>query len=132
MSPTKGIYKCFGCGKGGNSVSFVQEIQNVSFPDALRYIANKYNIEIIEENLTKEQELRLSKKESQFIATKFAEEYFQDILWNSEEGKKIGLSYFKERKFSNETIKKFKLGYSPKNKTHFTKKLLNLVLTRKF
>ena len=124
VSPTKGIYKCFGCGKGGNSVSFVQEIQNVSFPDALRYIANKYNIEIIEENLTKEQELRLSKKESQFIATKFAEEYFQDILWNSEEGKKIGLSYFKERKFSHETIKKFKLGYSPKKQNSFHQKAI--------
>ena len=116
MSPTKGIYKCFGCGKGGNSVSFVQEIQNVSFPDALRYIANKYNIEIIEENLTKEQELRLSKKESQFIATKFAEEYFQDILWNSEEGKKIGLSYFKERNFRMKQSKCSNLGIAQKTK----------------
>ena len=119
VSPTKGIYKCFGCGKGGNSIMFIQDIQGANYPEALRYVAEKYNIEIIENTLTPEQESKLSAKESQFIATKFASEYFQDILWNSEEGKTIGLSYFKERGFSEDTIKKFKLGYSPKKKNSF-------------
>ena len=119
VSPTKGIYKCFGCGKGGNSIMFIQDIQGANYPEALRYVAEKYNIEIIENTLTPEQESKLSAKESQFIATKFASEYFQDILWNSKEGKDIGLSYFKERGFSEDTIKKFKLGYSPKKQNSF-------------
>jgi len=121
VSPTKGIYKCFGCQKGGNSINFIQEVQGVSYPEALRYVADKYNIEIEEQELTPEQESRMSAKESQFIATKFANDYFQDILWNTEDGKAIGLSYFKERGFSEETIKKFELGYSPKKANSFGK-----------
>jgi DNA primase len=124
VSPTKGIYKCFGCGKGGNSIMFIQDLQGANYPEALRYVAAKYNIEIIEEALTPEQESRLSAKESQFIATKFASEYFQNALWDTEEGRTIGLSYFKERGFSDETIKKFKLGYSPKKKNSFEKDAL--------
>ena len=87
----------------------------------MRYAADKYNIEIEEQELTPEQESRMSAKESQFIATKFANDYFQDILWNTEDGKAIGLSYFKERGFSEETIKKFELGYSPKKANSFGK-----------
>ena len=121
VSPTKGIYKCFGCQKGGNSINFIQEVQGVSYPEALRYAADKYNIEIEEQELTPEQESRMSAKESQFIATKFANDYFQDILWNTVDGKAIGLSYFKERGFSEETIKKFELGYSPKKANSFGK-----------
>ena len=121
VSPTKGIYKCFGCQKGGNSINFIQEVQGVSYPEALRYAVDKYNIEIEEQELTPEQESRMSAKESQFIATKFANDYFQDILWNTEDGKAIGLSYFKERGFSEETIKKFELGYSPKKANSFGK-----------
>jgi len=121
VSPTKGIYKCFGCQKGGNSINFIQEVQGVSYPEALRYAADKYNIEIEEQELTPEQESRMSAKESQFIATKFANDYFQDILWNTEDGKAIGLSYFKERGFSEKTIKKFELGYSPKKANSFGK-----------
>ena len=124
VSPTKGIYKCFGCGKGGNSIMFVQELQGANYPEALRYVAAKYNIEIIEESLTVEQESKLSAKESQLIATKFASEYFQDTLWNTEEGKTIGLSYFKQRGFSDEIIKQFKLGYSPKKQNAFEKAAL--------
>ena len=124
VSPTKGIYKCFGCGKGGNSIMFVQELQGANYPEALRYVAAKYNIEIVEESLTVEQESKLSAKESQLIATKFAREYFQDTLWNTEEGKTIGLSYFKERGFSDEIIKQFKLGYSPKKQNAFEKAAL--------
>ena len=124
VSPTKGIYKCFGCGKGGNGIMFIQDLQGASYPEALRYVAEKYNIEIIEEELTPEQESRLSAKESQFIATKFASEYFQDTLWNTVEGETIGLSYFKERGFSDETIKQFQLGYSPKKQSSFKKAAL--------
>ena len=124
VSPTKGIYKCFGCGKGGNSIMFVQELQGANYPEALRYVAAKYNIEIIEESLTVEQESKFSAKESQLIATKFASEYFQYTLWNTEEGKTIGLSYFKERGFSDEIIKQFKLGYSPKKQNAFEKAAL--------
>ena len=105
VSPTKGIYKCFGCGKGGNSITFIQELQGASYPEALRYVAEKYNIEIVEEELTTEQQSKLSAKESQLIATRFAQKYFQNILWETEEGKTIGLSYFKERGFSEEIIK---------------------------
>ncbi|MDA8858026.1 DNA primase [Flavobacteriales bacterium] len=121
VSPTKGIYKCFGCQKGGNSINFIQELQGVSYPEALRYAADKYNIEIEEQELTPEQESRMSAKESQFIATKFASEYFQNVLWNTSEGKAVGLSYFKERGFSEDTIKKFQLGYSPKKQNSFEK-----------
>ena len=121
VSPTKGIYKCFGCQKGGNSINFIQELQGVSYPEALRYAADKYNIEIEEQELTPEQKSRMSAKESQFIATKFASEYFQNVLWNTSEGKAVGLSYFKERGFSEDTIKKFQLGYSPKKQNSFEK-----------
>ena len=121
VSPTKGIYKCFGCGKGGNSIMFLQDLQGANYPEALRYVAEKYNIEIIEESLSPEQESKLSAKESQFIATKFACEFFQDSLWKTAEGKNIGLSYFKERGFSQEIIKQFKLGYSPKKQNSFEK-----------
>lgn len=119
VSPTKGIYKCFGCGKGGNSISFLQDIQAVSYPEALRYIAQKYNIEIIEEQLSDKQIQQKSIKEKLYDVTSFAENYFQDILWNTKEGKNIGLSYFKERGFNNEIIKKFKLGYNPKSPNAF-------------
>ena len=121
VSPTKGIYKCFGCGKGGNSINFIQEIQGANYPEALKHVAAKYNIEITEEALTDEQARKLSVKESQLIATKFANEYFQNSLWNTKEGKTIGLSYFKERGYTNETIKRFELGYSPKKQNSFEK-----------
>ena len=121
VSPTKGIYKCFGCGKGGNSITFIQDIQGSNYPEALRYIAEKYNIEIVEEKLTKQQENKRSEKEGQFIATKFACDFFQNTLWETEEGKTIGLSYFQERGFSKEIIKKFNLGYSPKKHKSFEK-----------
>ena len=121
VSPTKGIYKCFGCGKGGNSIKFIQDMQGANYPEALRYVAGKYNIEIIEKELTEEQKNKISAKESQLIATKFASQYFQDMLWNTEEGRTVGLSYFKERGFSDKIIKLFHLGYSPRKKNAFEK-----------
>ena len=124
VSPTKGIYKCFGCGKGGNSINFVMEIEHFNYPEALKFIAKKYNIEIEEEELTSEQVERANEKDSLFIVSNFANDYFQDMLWNSEEGKAVGLSYFKERGFTEETIKKFELGYNPKAKDAFSKAAL--------
>jgi len=124
VSPTKGIYKCFGCGKGGNSINFIMEIEHFNYPEALKFVAKKYNIEIEEEEMSSEQVERANEKDSLFIVSNFAKEYFQDILWNSEEGKSVGLSYFKERGFTEEIIKKFELGYNPKAKDAFSKSAL--------
>ena len=124
VSPTKGIYKCFGCGKGGNSINFVMEIEHFNYPEALKFVAKKYNIEIEEEEMTSEQLERANEKDSLFIVSNFANDYFQGMLWNSEEGKAIGLSYFKERGFTEETIKKFELGYNPKAKDAFSQTAL--------
>ncbi len=125
VSPSKGIYKCFGCGKGGNSISFLQDLQAITYPEALKYIAQKYNIEIIEEELSNKQIQEKSVKEGLYDVTNFAENYFQDILWNTTEGKNIGLSYFKERGFNEEIIKKFKLGYNPKGPNSLEKEAIS-------
>ena len=93
VSPSKGIYKCFGCGKGGNSVNFIMEIEHFSYPEALRFIAKKYNIEIQEKQMSVEQLELANEKDSLFIISTFANEYFQNMLWNSKEGKAVGLSY---------------------------------------
>ena len=124
VSPTKGIYKCFGCGKGGNSINFVMEIEHFNYPEALKFVAKKYNIEIEEQEMTSEQLERSNEKDSLFIVSNFANDYFQDMLWNSEEGKSVGLSYFKERGFTEEIIKKFELGYNPKAKDAFSQAAL--------
>ena len=124
VSPTKGIYKCFGCGKGGNSVNFVMEYEGISYPESLRKIAHKYNIEIEEEELTSAQIASSNERESLLVISKFAVQFFQESLWETEEGKAIGLSYFKERGFSEDIIKKFQLGYSPKQKDAFSSKAL--------
>ncbi len=113
VSVSKGIFKCFGCGKGGDSVRFVMEHEKYSYPEALKFLAQKYNIPVEE---TVETELDLAAqnaKESLFIVSQFAANYFEDQLWNGTEGKAIGLSYFKERGFIDDIIKKFNLGYSP-------------------
>lgn len=112
VSPNKGIFKCFGCGKGGNSVNFIMEHEHMSYPEALKFLANKYNIDVPEEERSPEQMEAENARESLYLVSAFAEEYFEDQLWTSDEGKAIGLSYFKERGFSEETIKAFKLGYS--------------------
>ena len=112
VSPAKGIYKCFGCGNGGNSVKFIMEHEHYSYPEALKYIAKKYGIEIEEEKQTPEQLQALDEKESLFNVTAFAQKYFSDNLFNKDEGKAIALSYFKsKRQFSEAIIKKFELGY---------------------
>ena len=132
VSATKGIYKCFGCGKGGNSVSFVMEHEHYSYPEALKYLAEKYNIEIEDKELTPEQNIRANDRDSLYIINAFANKYFQEQLWKGKEGRAIGLSYFQERNFSEETIKKFQLGYSPKQKDAFSKLALKSSYKEKY
>jgi len=112
VSPSKGIYKCFGCGEGGNSVNFIMSHEKLTYPEALRHVAKKYNIEIKEEERTPEQEAELNERESLLHVLAFAQRNFKENLLESEEGQTIGLSYFKERGFSMETIQKFELGYA--------------------
>lgn len=121
VSPAKGIYKCFGCGKAGNPVNFVMDHEAYTYPEALKYLARKYNIEIEEEEQTPEQIEALNEKESLFAASAFAQKYFSEQLFNSEEGKSIGLSYFKNRDFRENIIEQFQLGYSPKAWEAFSK-----------
>ena len=112
VSPAKGIYKCFGCGKAGNAVKFVMEHEHYSYPEALKYLAKKYSIDIEEEELTPEKQQELDERESMFVLNTFINHYFQENLFEHEEGKAIGLTYFKERGFLEATIKKFQLGYA--------------------
>ncbi|MDR7209326.1 DNA primase [Flavobacterium piscis] len=124
VSPVKQIWKDFSTGKGGNSVKFLMEHSQFTYPEAIRYLAKKYNIEIEETEKTDEEKAITDVRESMYLVSEFASKYFQDVLLNSEEGKAIGLSYFKERGFTNETIKKFSLGYSPETWDAFTKEAL--------
>ena len=125
VSPTKGIYKCFGCGEGGNSVNFVMKLGGFSYPEALRELAKKYNIEVEEEQLSPEQIDRENKRDGIYVISSYANKFFQNQLWETKEGKLIGISYFKQRGFSEEIIKKFQLGYSPKLKNALTQQALN-------
>lgn len=125
VSPAKGIYKCFGCGKAGGAANFIMDHEHYTYPEALKYLADKYNIEIEEEEQSAEQIQQANEKESLFIVTQFAAEYFQQQLKETENGRAIGLSYFKERGFREETIEKFKLGYSPDEWEAFTKAALD-------
>ncbi len=120
VSAPKGIYKCFGCGKGGNAVNFLMEHEHYSYPEALRYLAKKYSIDIVEERPSAEQQEAMDEKESLFNLSSFAQKYFEEQLHETEEGKAIALSYLKERGFSLEVIKKFGLGYSPDKWDYFT------------
>lgn len=124
VSPAKGIWKDFSTGKGGNSVKFLMEHSQFTYPEAIRYLAKKYNIEIEETEQTEAEKANTDLRESMYLVSEFAAKYFQDVLVNSEEGKAIGLSYFKERGFTNETIKKFNLGYSPETWDALTKEAL--------
>ncbi|MEE4260427.1 MAG: DNA primase [Bacteroidales bacterium] len=112
VSPAKGIYKCFGCGKAGNSVNFVIEHEHYSYPEALKYIAKKYNIEVEEEEVTPEMQLEIDERESMFAVNGFMSTYFQHNLTETEEGKSVALSYLKERDYRDSTIQKFELGYA--------------------
>ena len=124
VSPAKGIWKDFSSGKGGNSVAFLMEHSHFTYPEAIRYLAKKYNIEIEETEQTDQEKAITDVRESMYLVSEFAKSYFHNTLLNSEEGKAIGYSYFKERGFTNETIKKFSLGYSPETWDAFTKEAL--------
>ncbi len=124
VSPAKGIWKDFSSGKGGNAIAFIMEHSQFTYPEAIRYLAKKYNIEVEETELSDEDKVVANERESLFLVSEFASKYFQDILFNSEEGKAIALSYFKERGFTNDTIKKFSLGYSPSTWDALTKEAL--------
>ncbi len=113
VSVGKGIFKCFGCGKGGDSVRFIMEHEKATYPEALRYLANKYSIEIAEVENTPEEQAVNDRRESLYIVSAWAAKFFQQQMLETEEGKSIGLSYFKERGFREDIIKKFELGYSP-------------------
>ena len=112
VSPTKHIYKCFGCGKAGDVVSFIREHEHFTYPEALKYLAKKYNIPIEEEEVTEEVSRQQDEKESLYLVSTYAQVFFTEALFNTEEGKAIGLTYFKERGFREDIIKKFQLGYS--------------------
>lgn len=110
--PSKGIFKDFSSGKGGDAITFIMEVDGSSYIEALKYLAKKYGVEIVEEERSDEYLEAQSERESLFIVLNFAKEYFKKLLWENEEGRSVGLSYFKERGFSEETIKDFDLGYS--------------------
>ncbi len=121
VSPAKGIYKCFGCGKAGDATRFVMDIEGIGYPEALRHLAKKYGIEILEAEYTDEQQEAQNERESLFLALNFAKNYYHNYLFESEEGQNIGLTYFKERGFNEATIKSYELGHSPKLWDGFTK-----------
>ena len=124
VSPVKQIWKDFSSGKGGNAIAFIMEHEHFTYPEAIRYLAKKYNIEIEETELSNEEKEVANEKESLYLVSEFASKYFQDVLLNTEEGKAIAYTYFKERGFTNETIKKFQLGYSPNSWDALTKEAL--------
>ena len=124
VSPAKGIWKDFSSGKGGNAVAFIMEHEHFTYPEAIRYLAKKYNIEIEETEQTNEEKANMDARESMYLVSEFAKNYFHSTLLKTEEGKAIGLSYFKERGFTSETIEKFSLGYSPETWDAFTKEAL--------
>ncbi len=124
VSPVKQIWKDFSSGKGGNAVAFLMEHEHFTYPEAIRYLAKKYNVEIEETEQTAEEKANTDVRESMYLVSEFAKKYFHDTLLNTDEGKAIGHSYFKERGFTNETIKKFSLGYSPDTWDAFTKEAL--------
>jgi DNA primase len=119
VSPAKQICHCFGCGKGGSPVNFIMEHEQMSYVEALRYLAKKYNIEIHEKELTDEEKAAQTERESLLVLNDFAAQYFEEQLHNTKDGKDIGLSYFYERGFNDATIKKFRLGYSPEDRSAF-------------
>lgn len=132
VSPAKGIFKCFGCGKGGDSLSFVMEHEHYTYPEALRYLANKYNVEIVEEEKSPEQLQKLNDKEALFHLSDFAAKYFAKLLFEDTNGRNIGFSYFREREFTDTTIEKFQLGYCLDQWDAFTKAALKQTYQKQY
>ncbi|MDR1792623.1 MAG: DNA primase [Bacteroidales bacterium] len=121
VTPAKGIFKCFGCGAGGDAVAFIKKHENINYGEALLYLAKKYNIEVEEKEWTPEQIQLLKEKEAIYTVLNFAKDYFIDYQNNTDEGKSLGLSYWKERQFSPSVIEKFQLGFAPSDRTTFQK-----------
>ena len=124
VSPSKGIFKCFGCGKGGSALNFIMEHESMSYTEAIRYLANKYRIELVETQQTQEEKEAKELSDSLYILNDFARQHYQDQLFNTDEGRSVGLSYFKERGYLESTIKSFGLGYAPNTKDGFTQAAL--------
>jgi len=124
VSPAKGIFKCFGCGKGGNSVHFIMEHEQISYYEALKFLAKKYNIEFQEREFTAEEQAARNDRESMFLVNEFAQKHFSSTLHNHIDGKSIGLGYFRERGFREDIIQKFQLGYSLELRDAFTQNAL--------
>src|SRR5580658_1030423 len=124
VSPVKEIYKCFGCGRSGNTISFLMEHEKYSYAEALRWLAARYNVEVEEKELSPELRQQQQVAESLYIINGFAQKFFSDVLLESEEGQDIGLSYLKERGFSADIIRKFQLGYNPDQRDVFARAAL--------
>ncbi len=124
VSPSKEIFKCFGCGKVGNSVNFIMEHEHLTYPEALKYLARKYHIEIVEKERTQEEIEKQNERESLLVVTAYAARQFTENLLNSDEGTTVGLTYFKERGFKQNVLKKFEVGYSFEQRDAFSKKAL--------
>ena len=132
VSPSKGLCKCFSCGKGGNAVHFIMEHEQMSYPEALRYLAKKYNIEIKERELTNEEKEVQSNRESMFIVNNFARDYFQNILKNHVDGRSIGLAYFRQRGFRDDIIDKLQLGFSTEGRDALAQEALRKGFKQEF
>lgn len=124
VSPAKGIFKCFGCGKGGNAVNFVMEHEHLSYPEALRWLAKKYNIEIEEKEATAEEIQKQNERESLLVVTQYAARQFVENLFHGREGLALGLSYFRERGFRDDVLHKFDVGYCNEKRDDFTRQAL--------
>ncbi|MEG2514993.1 MAG: DNA primase, partial [Bacteroidaceae bacterium] len=132
VSPSKGLCKCFSCGKGGNVVHFIMEHEQLSYYEALKFLAKKYNIEIKERELTHEEKQAQNTRESMFIVNEFARDYFQNILTNHVDGKAIGLAYFRQRGFHDDIIKKFQLGFSTESRDALAQEALRKGYQKEF
>lgn len=124
VSPSKEIFKCFGCGKVGNSVNFIMEHEHLNYPEALRFLAKKYHIEIVEKEVTQEELEKQNERESLLVVSAYAARQFTENLFHSDEGIRVGLSYFKERGFRQDTLRKFEVGYSYEKRDAFTNKAI--------
>lgn len=124
VSPAKGIFKCFGCGKGGNAVNFIMEHEHLSYPEALRWLAKKYHIEIEEKEVTPEELAKQNERESILVVTQYAARQFTENLFHGHEGMALGLSYFRERGFADAVLRKFEVGYCNEKRDDFTKKAI--------
>ena len=132
VSPAKGVCKCFACGKGGSAVHFIMEHEQMTYPEALKWLAKKYHIEVKERELSNEEKEAQSVRESLFVVNEFARDYFQNILYNHIDGKSIGMTYFRQRGIRDDIVKKFQLGYSTSNKDALAKEALRKGYQKEF